>query len=182
VDGEARYVSLNGSIFDRLPSPCDFQSLARPVLLKAWQRKWNLADHGWFAHSILPRVSLRPWLEGQKEERSFATSVSRIMSGHTSVQSHLDRFGPFDLALWEFWVRKIPTYWCTIDAIRMCYIGLLFGICVDFLGSFKIGFWSDYFPLCRCGVRNLFHRTIRPAVHLELETPFIIKKKKIIEN
>jgi hypothetical protein len=29
VDGEARYESLNGSIFDRPPSPCDFQSLAK---------------------------------------------------------------------------------------------------------------------------------------------------------
>jgi hypothetical protein len=61
VDGEARYASLNGSIFDRPPSPSDFQSLARPVLLREWQRKWDLADHGRFAHSILPIVSLRPW-------------------------------------------------------------------------------------------------------------------------
>jgi hypothetical protein len=29
------------------------------------------------------------WFEGQKEERSFVTSVSRIMSGHSSVRSHL---------------------------------------------------------------------------------------------
>jgi hypothetical protein len=93
VDGEARYASLNGSIFDRPPTPCDFQSLARPVLLKEWQRKWDLADHFRFAHSILPRVSLRPWFEGQKEEKSFVTCVSRIMSRHSSVRSHLDRFG-----------------------------------------------------------------------------------------
>jgi hypothetical protein len=32
VDGEAQYASLNGFIFDRPLSPCDFQSLARPVL------------------------------------------------------------------------------------------------------------------------------------------------------
>jgi hypothetical protein len=52
-----------------------------------------LADHGRFAHYILPRISLRPWFEGQKEDRSFVTSVSRIMSGHSSVRPHLDRFG-----------------------------------------------------------------------------------------
>jgi hypothetical protein len=34
VDGEARYASMNGSIFDRPLSPCDFQNLARPVLLR----------------------------------------------------------------------------------------------------------------------------------------------------
>jgi hypothetical protein len=52
-----------------------------------------LTDHGRFAHSILPRVSLRPWFEAQKEERSFVTSEPRIMSGHSSVRSHLNRFG-----------------------------------------------------------------------------------------
>jgi hypothetical protein len=71
VDGEARYVALNGSIFDRPLSPCDFQSLARPVLLREWQKKWDLADTGRYAHYVLPKVSLRPWFEGQKGERSF---------------------------------------------------------------------------------------------------------------
>jgi hypothetical protein len=52
-----------------------------------------LADTGRFTHSIQPRVSLRPWFEGQKEKRSFVTSVSRILSGHSSVRSHLDGFG-----------------------------------------------------------------------------------------
>jgi hypothetical protein len=37
-------------------------------------------------------VSLLPWFKGQKEERSFVTSVSRIMSGHSSARSRLDRF------------------------------------------------------------------------------------------
>jgi hypothetical protein len=73
--------------------PCDFESLARPVLLGEWQKRWDLTDTGRFAHSILPSVSLRPWFEGQKEERSFVTFVSRIMSDHSSVRSHLDRFG-----------------------------------------------------------------------------------------
>jgi hypothetical protein len=30
-------------------------------------------------------------VQGQKKERSFVTSVSRIRSGHSSVRSHLDR-------------------------------------------------------------------------------------------
>jgi hypothetical protein len=37
-----------------------------------------------------------PWFEGQKEERSFVTSVSRIISGHSSVRSHLDGFRIFE--------------------------------------------------------------------------------------
>jgi hypothetical protein len=71
VDGEARCASLNGSIFERPLSPCDFQSLARPVLLREWQRKWDLVDTGRFAHFILPRVSLRSWFEGQKEKEEL---------------------------------------------------------------------------------------------------------------
>jgi hypothetical protein len=63
VDGEARYASLNGSIFDRPLLPGDFQSLARPVLLREWQKKWDMADTGGFVHSILPKVSSRPWFE-----------------------------------------------------------------------------------------------------------------------
>jgi hypothetical protein len=58
-----------------------------------------------FAHSILSKVSLLPWFEGQKEERSFVTSVSRIMSGHSSVRSHLDRFR----------IVKDPMYVCLKD-------------------------------------------------------------------
>jgi hypothetical protein len=104
MDEEARYAWLNGSIFDRPLSPCDFQSLKRPVLVREWQR--DLADTGRFAHSILPRVSLRPWFEGQKVERNFVTSVSIIMSGYSSVHSHLDRFriveGPMCVCLQDY--------------------------------------------------------------------------------
>jgi hypothetical protein len=115
-------------------SPCDFQSLARPFMLREWQRKWDFADTGQFAHSILPRVSLRSWFEGQKKEKSFVTSVSRIMSERNSVRSQLDRF------------RIVEDSMCVCLKVRglgqrdtdllmhcpnwMCYMGLLFGICV----------------------------------------------------
>jgi hypothetical protein len=76
---------------------------------------------GQFAYSILPKVSLRPWFKGQKEERRFVTSVSRITSGHSSVWSHLDRFriveDPMCVCLKDYetvdhliWVRETPTY------------------------------------------------------------------------
>jgi hypothetical protein len=51
-----------------------------------------LADTGRIAYFILSKVSLCPWFEGQNEEKSFITSVSRIMSGHSSFRSHLDGF------------------------------------------------------------------------------------------
>jgi hypothetical protein len=37
-------------------------------------------------------MTLRPWFEGQKEERSYVCTVSRILSRHWSVRSHLGRF------------------------------------------------------------------------------------------
>jgi hypothetical protein len=61
------HASLNGAVFDRPLSPVDFQGLARSVLLREWQGKWDGADTGRFAHFILPGVSLRPWFEGGQE-------------------------------------------------------------------------------------------------------------------
>jgi hypothetical protein len=52
-------------------------------------------QHGWrtgFDHSIQPVVSVKPCLEGHTEERSFLTTISRIMSGHCSIRAHLERF------------------------------------------------------------------------------------------
>jgi hypothetical protein len=73
VDERARQAPLEGSIFDRPLSASDFQSLARPD------------------------VTLQPWFEVQKEERRLVCTVSRVLSGHCSVGSHLGR--PLDLPL-----------------------------------------------------------------------------------
>jgi hypothetical protein len=83
VEERARHVALNGTVFDRPLPPVDFQGLARSVLLREWQVKLDAADTGRFAHSILtPKVSVRPWFEGQREDRKFVSTVSRIMFGH----------------------------------------------------------------------------------------------------
>jgi hypothetical protein len=62
------------------------------VLLRDWQGKWAAADTRRFVHSILPKVSLRPWFEGQREDRKFVSTMSTIMSGHCTARSHLCRF------------------------------------------------------------------------------------------
>jgi hypothetical protein len=51
VNEQARLVALEGFIFDKPLSPSDFQSLARPALMKAWQAKRDSADTGRFTHS-----------------------------------------------------------------------------------------------------------------------------------
>jgi hypothetical protein len=81
------------AVFDRPLPLVDFQGLARSVLQREWQGKWDAADTGRFTHSILSRVSLRPWFESQRENRKFVSTVLRIMSGHCATRSHLSRFG-----------------------------------------------------------------------------------------
>jgi hypothetical protein len=85
VDERARRAALEGFLFDRPLSSNDFQSLARLALMRAWQAKWDSANTGSFAHSIFPNVTLWPWFEGQKEKRSFVCTVSRVLSGHWTM-------------------------------------------------------------------------------------------------
>jgi hypothetical protein len=66
--------------------------LARQAMVKQWEHVWRTEDTGRFAHSIRPVVSVKPWFDGQAEERSFLTTISRIMSGHCSIRAHLERF------------------------------------------------------------------------------------------
>jgi hypothetical protein len=71
VDERARQAALEGSILDRPLSSCDFQSLARPALMRAWQAKRDSADTGRFTHSYLPDVTLRPYFEGKTEGKGL---------------------------------------------------------------------------------------------------------------
>jgi hypothetical protein len=41
--------------------------------------------HWLIYHSIRPGVSVKAWFDGQAEERSFVTTISRVMSGDYSI-------------------------------------------------------------------------------------------------
>jgi hypothetical protein len=88
VAKRARHVALNGAMFDRPFPPVDFQCLARSVLLQEWNENWDAVDTVRFTHLILPKVSLRPWIEGKRKNRKFVSTESRIMSGHCAARSH----------------------------------------------------------------------------------------------
>jgi hypothetical protein len=96
VDERALHAALN--LVDK-PLPVDIQGLARSILLREWQGKWAAADAGRFAHSILPKVSLRPCFEGHRQDRKFVSIVMRIMSGHCAAQSLLSRFRILEVGL-----------------------------------------------------------------------------------
>jgi hypothetical protein len=80
MNERARHAALHVSVFERSLPPVDFQGLARFVL----QETLDSADTGQFTHSIIPKISLRPWFQSQKEDGKFVLTVSRIMSdNHT---------------------------------------------------------------------------------------------------
>jgi hypothetical protein len=50
VGARSRHAALNGAVFEIPLPPMDFQGLARFVLLREWQKKWDGADTSRFAH------------------------------------------------------------------------------------------------------------------------------------
>jgi hypothetical protein len=117
VDERAWHAALNGAVFDRPLLPVDFQGLARSVLLREWQGKWNSADTGRYGHSILQKVSLRPWFEGQREDRKLVSTMSKIMSGHCTVRSHLSIFRIVEGAIYIY-VWKNMKQWITAMSLQ----------------------------------------------------------------
>jgi hypothetical protein len=74
----------------------DHRILARLAMVKQFkQHVWRTGDTGQFAHSIRLGVSVKPWFDGQAEERSFKTTISRVMSSHCSIRAHIERFRIF---------------------------------------------------------------------------------------
>jgi hypothetical protein len=172
--------------------PIDFQGLARSVLLREWQGKWDAADTVGhcrtlrFAQSILPRVSLRPWFDGQAEDRKFVSTVSRIMSGHCTARSHLSRFRivegaiciglkdyeTVDHLLWyckrfEAKRRRLTDAFTALDVQRGTSVRDLCALkkwramkcCLDFLGNLRIRICELGFPFSRIA-GQILHRTL----------------------
>jgi hypothetical protein len=92
ADGLARQAVESGTVHGQMRVVNDHMILARKAMVKHWQHDWRRGDTGRFAHSIRPVVSVKPCFDGQAEERSFVTTISRVMSGHCSIRAHLERF------------------------------------------------------------------------------------------
>jgi hypothetical protein len=80
----ARQAVESGTVHGRMKVANDHRILARQAMIKL-QHAWWTGDTGRFAHSIRPVVSVKPWFDGQAEERSFVTTISGVMSGHWSI-------------------------------------------------------------------------------------------------
>jgi hypothetical protein len=130
-----------------------------------------------FCHSIFPDVTLR----GQNEERRFVCTVSRVLSGHCSVRSHLGRFrivedlmcvcaGVYetvDHLIWHCERCQLERH-CLIDALAVLNVSIgrhirdLCALKKDFLRGFGIKLWR-FGPIWTAG--NVFTRTLNGFGH-----------------
>jgi hypothetical protein len=92
ADGLARQAVKSATVHGQMTVANDHRILARQAMVKQVQHVWRTGVTGGFAHSIQPVVLVKPWFDGQAEERSFVTTISRVMSDHCSIPAHLERF------------------------------------------------------------------------------------------
>jgi hypothetical protein len=90
ADELARQAVKSSTVHEQMAVANDHRILARQAMVKQWQHVWRTGDTGRFTHAIRPVDSVKPWIDGQ--ERSFVTTISRVMSGHCSIRAHLERF------------------------------------------------------------------------------------------
>jgi len=92
ADEMAKTASLHGVISNQPPLPDDYKPISKHSMKQQWKTKWNCCDTGRFAHSIFPHITTKPWFHEFPEERKVINTISRIITGHCSVKSHLNRF------------------------------------------------------------------------------------------
>jgi hypothetical protein len=83
ADGLARQAVESGTVHGQMTVAKDHRILVRQAMVKQWQHVWRTGDTGRFAHSIRPVVSVKPWFDGQAEERSFVTTLLDSSSSRT---------------------------------------------------------------------------------------------------
>jgi ribonuclease HI len=91
ADRIAKQSTLNSQFSRAKPVVFDFFPKLRDSMLSNWQQRWDTDEMGRYAYSIYPHVGLRPWFFGLEFDRSAITKISRLISNHTRVKSHLNR-------------------------------------------------------------------------------------------
>ncbi|XP_055612070.1 uncharacterized protein LOC129758577 [Uranotaenia lowii] len=82
---------MEGDTYQREIAFNEFYFLVRRNSLVNWQRKWDEDELGRWLHSIIPRVSLKPWFNRLDLSRDFIRIFSRLMSNHYSLDAVLYR-------------------------------------------------------------------------------------------
>jgi hypothetical protein len=101
----------SGTVNGKITVANDHRILARQAMVK------QLADRRyWPICSFNPTcVSVKPWFDGQVEERSFVTTISRVMSGHCSIGAHLERFRIVEDPICVCMMNKIISFGNAVD-------------------------------------------------------------------
>ncbi|XP_055600103.1 uncharacterized protein LOC129749201 isoform X1 [Uranotaenia lowii] len=91
ADSLAKVGAMEGDTYQREIAFNEFYFLVRRNSLVNWQRKWDEDELGRWLHSIIPRVSLKPWFNRLDLSRDFIRIFSRLMSNHYSLDAVLYR-------------------------------------------------------------------------------------------
>jgi hypothetical protein len=86
ADELAKQAVESGTVHGQMTVSNNHMILSRQTMVKQWKLV------GRFAHSIQPVVSVKPWFDEHAEERSFVTTISKVISSHCSIRAHLERF------------------------------------------------------------------------------------------
>jgi hypothetical protein len=156
-----RWVGQTGSKERHRPRTNDHRILARQAMLQQWQQVWRTGVTGRFAHSIRPVVSVKPWFDGQVEERIFVTTISRVMSGHCLIRAHLERFrivgDPICVCMMNYETVDHTIWECSRFEVERCR--LLLGLAaVNIKGGTPI---RDLCALQKWAALRLCHRFLR---------------------
>lgn len=101
ADALAKLGASRGILYDRGINFREYFPLIRQQTLDDWQLSWDSSDLGRWCHSILPRVRKKNWFHHMNFNRSFIVLVSRLISNHYSLNSHLFRINIVDSNLCE---------------------------------------------------------------------------------
>ena len=96
ADSLAKVGAIDGDIYERPIAYDEFYSILRQRTLNSWQSSWNSDELGRWLHSIFPKVSTKAWFKGLDVGRDFIRVMSRLMSNHYTLNTHLFRIGLVD--------------------------------------------------------------------------------------
>lgn len=93
ADSLAKVGALEGDVFERITTFNEYFSIFRQQTLDDWQISWDKGELGRWCHSIIPKVTKKPWFKGLDLARNFIRTISRLMSNHYTLGAHLYRIG-----------------------------------------------------------------------------------------
>jgi hypothetical protein len=99
VDRIAKESAASENLYRGGALECDLCLQMKSCLLMDWQSKWDGGDMGRYAFSVFPRVWLSPWFLDLVADRPVIKVISRLISNHNRVKTHLSRINIVAAAL-----------------------------------------------------------------------------------